>query len=233
MHDGSKAASSSILRSAALDGADDVAIPRICRLSTWPTDPQTWCWHCCHPCEREPIPIPVAYDVKKNIFTVRGAFCSWNCLKAYSRDGYSSHRSSAMAMNVTVFRKRCQPGRKLQHTVPAPPRGLLKVFGGTLTIEEFRKASLDGDTYTVLPPKMLPYIQIVEERRASSKARVPEKQDLTVSVDFQDVSGKNETLRLRRVTTTKKTSNSNMLERAMGISAFLQTSENEVPSSSS
>lgn len=137
-----------------------------------------------------------------------------------------------MAMHVAIFRKRCQPGRKLEHTVPAPPRGLLKVFGGTLTIEEFRKASLDGDTYTILPPKMVPYIEIVEERRASSIARVPEKQDLTVSVDFQDVSGKNETLRLRRVNTTKKTSNSNMLERAMGISAFLQTGE-VAPSTSS
>jgi hypothetical protein len=232
MRHGANAASSSILRSAALDGADDVSIPKICRISKWPTDPETWCWHCCHPCGRPPIPIPVAYDIKKNVFTVRGAFCSWGCLKAYSRDGYSSHRSSTMAMHVAIFRKRCQPGRKLEHTVPAPPRGLLKVFGGTLTIEEFRKASLDGDTYTILPPKMVPYIEIVEERRASSIARVPEKQDLTVSVDFQDVSGKNETLRLRRVNTTKKTSNSNMLERAMGISAFLQTGD-VAPSTSS
>jgi hypothetical protein len=109
---------------------------------------------------------------------------------------------------------------------------MLQVFGGSLTIEQFRKASEDGETYTILPPKMLPYIEILESRRASDKSRLLEKQDLTVSVDFQDVSGKNETLRLRRVTSTKKTSNSNMLERAMGISAFLQTGDDPPPSSS-
>ena len=228
MHDGK---ASSILRSAALDGADDVLIPRICQLSTWPTDPKTWCWHCCHPCGKPPIPVPVAYDERKNIFTVRGAFCSWGCMKAYARDSFSSNRCSLLSIHMAAFRKRCQPGSRMTHTRPAPPRCLLDVFGGKLTIEEFRNASLDGDTYTILPPKMLPYIQIVEERRASDKARIPGKQDLTVSVDFQDVSGKNETLRLRRVTSTKKASNSNMLERAMGISAFLQSGE--TPASSS
>jgi hypothetical protein len=117
---------------------------------------------------------------------------------------------------------------------------MLAVFGGSLTIDEFRQASVDGVSHAVLPPKMLPYMQIVEERRACSKARAPGDTDLTETVDFQNVSAKNETLRLRRsAPSAKKAADGpNVLERAMGISAFLQqqahdedhTADNGAPS---
>lgn len=129
------------------------------------------------------------------------------------------------AMHVAIFRKRCEPGRRIQRTSPAPPRFMLQVFGGTMSITEFRQAAGEGVSHAVLPPKMLPYIQIVEERRACSKSRVAGGHDLTEVVDFQGASAKNETLRLRRAVPTKKKDaegGGNMLERAMGISAFLQ-----------
>lgn len=216
----------SILRAAAVDGGADIAIPRIHVTSTWPTDPSVWCWHCCHPCGAPPLPVPVAYDARQDRFTVRGAFCTWACMRAYIRDSVSAHRSSMYAMHMAVFRKRCQPGRKIERTVPAPPRVMLAVFGGSMTITEFRQASRDGISHAVLPDRMLPYMQIVEERRACSKARAPEDMDLTESVNFQNASAKNETLRLRRsAPSTKKApegTNTNVLERAMGISAFLK-----------
>jgi hypothetical protein len=144
------------------------------------------------------------------------------------------------AMYMAIFRKRCQPGRRIERTFPAPPRFMLAVFGGSLTIDEFRQASVDGVSHAVLPPKMLPYMQIVEERRACSKARAPGDTDLTETVDFQNVSAKNETLRLRRsAPSAKKAADGpNVLERAMGISAFLQqqahdedhTADNGAPS---
>ncbi len=230
----------SILRAAAVDGGADLAIPRIHASSSWPTDPDTWCWHCCHPCGATPLPMPVAYDAHRDRFTVRGAFCTWACMRAYIRDNVSSHRSGMHAMHLAIFRKRCQPGRRIEHTVPAPPRFMLAVFGGSMTIEEFRQASVDGVSHAVLPPKMLPYIQIVEERRACSKARAPDDADLTEAVNFHNVSAKNETLRLRRTApAAKKATDGNVLERAMGISAFLQqhsqeddqTADNGTPSS--
>ena len=193
--------------------------PRLCKTCTWPTSPETWCWHCCHPCNKVPIPMPVNYCENSDTFTVRGAFCSWPCMRAYLRDSVAPHRSSIQAMNMAVFRKRCEPGRKMERSFPAPPRQLLNVFGGTMTLEEFRGAAEKGTTYSFLPPKMLPHMEILEEQRASSRLRAPVDQDLNTSVDFQNVSSKNETLRLRRSKPQK--AETTTLERAMGISQFL------------
>jgi hypothetical protein len=101
-----------------------------------------------------------------------------------------------------------------------------------MSIEEFRHAAGEGVSHAVLPPRMLPYIQIVEERRACSKSREPGAHDLTEAVDFHGVSAKNETLRLRRAVPTVKKKDAegggpNMLERAMGISAFLQRQDGQ------
>lgn len=194
--------------------------PRICTLSTQSTDPATWCWHCCHPCGKTPLPLPIAHDPKTDVFTVCGSFCSWNCMRGYSRDRLPGHVSSVRAHFMSVFRKRCDPSWKMTGFTTAPPRQMLKVFGGTLTIQEFRDASDQGVSYSVLPPKMLPLVQILEAQRMSNKLRTPQVRNLTDPVCFQDVSQKNESLRLRRSKPFK--SDKNVIEHAMGINTFLQ-----------
>jgi len=165
--------------------------------------------------------MPVSYDDRRDMFTVTGAFCSWGCMRGYLRDSVAPHRSSIQAMYVAIFRKRCEPGTKIQRTLPAPPRQLLDVFGGTMSLRDFRQAADQGTTFCILPPKMLPHMQILEEQRACARSHAPAHQDLTEAVDFKNVSSKNEALRLRRSKPQKPDAT---LERAMGITAFLQTS---------
>lgn len=171
--------------------------------------------------------MPIAYDARRDRYTVRGAFCSWACMRAYKWDNVPGHSLGPHLMIMSMFRKRCQPGWRMSNpTVSAPPRSMLAVFGGSMTIEEFRRASADGTRFAVLPPNMVPHMQIIEERRALFKARALDHTDLTETVDFNNVSAKNDTLRLRRTapaaTKAPTGGGGNVLERAMGINAFLQ-----------
>src|SRR4029079_16243870 len=41
------------------------------------------CWWCCHTFDTYPIPAPLKYDTKKEVFKVIGCFCSFSCSRAY------------------------------------------------------------------------------------------------------------------------------------------------------
>lgn len=188
--------------------------------SAWPTSTDQWCWHCCHPVPGQPLPMPIKYDDKRQIFEVVGTFCSWACMKSFNLDS-SSYKKSVNANNITLFHKRWTG--VLRGIRPAPPRQALAVFGGTMTIAEFRAASDAPVEYNVLPPRMIVHRHTIHETPAGPGAtgvRPPDKKraDLGAAVNFGDVSTKNETLRLKRPKPLH--SSRNLLERTMGLGAL-------------
>lgn len=184
----------------------------------WPHRTALWCWHCCHPFDTPPLPMPVWYDDRRDLFRVMGTFCSWACMKAYNIQS-CSYVKSVNANIITLFHRRCT-GR-LSGIRAAPPRMALKVFGGSLAIEEFRAASVTGNVLrAVLPPRMIVHEHAIQEsqttrtRQDVKRARLAT--DLKAVVDFKDVVTKNETLRLKRPKPLQ--SNKNLLERTIGLS---------------
>jgi len=94
------------------------------------------CWWCVHSLPQKPcIHFPVKYDDKRKIFTTRGNFCSWQCAKAYGIN-MNTARSGEMQMYLALMRK--QAFGRYVPLWPAPKREALAIFGGTLSIEEFR-----------------------------------------------------------------------------------------------
>lgn len=93
----------------------------------------TLCWWCAHRFEGVPRFIPTHFDPIRKRFKVTGNFCSWGCARAMlSRDvAYSGCMENLYNLVSTIH------GRRYDIR-PAPPREALKVFGGTMTIEEFR-----------------------------------------------------------------------------------------------
>jgi hypothetical protein len=81
------------------------------------------------------VHFPLRYDEKRKKFTTVGNFCSWECSKAYGID-MKSARWGEMQMYLALMRK--QALGKYTPVFSAPKREALKVFGGTMTIEEFR-----------------------------------------------------------------------------------------------
>ncbi len=105
----------------------------------WP--PANWreihCWHCCHACVTEPVCLPNSYDRRKEVFHVFGVFCSLQCAKAYlmEHSAFSSGERS-MLLHYMAMKHFGHHGGPVP---PAPPRHRLKIFGGDLSIEAFRK----------------------------------------------------------------------------------------------
>ena len=95
-----------------------------------------WCWWCCHPFEGPELHIPYKYDDLRKRFDTMGCFCSWPCMKAYNIDR-AGPRYGEYQQFITLMRKHMYG--KIEPCRVAPKRQCLKVFGGTLDIEEFRK----------------------------------------------------------------------------------------------
>lgn len=183
-----------------------------------PDRTDVWCWHCCHPFDGRPVPMPVAYDERRDTFRVKGTFCSFACVKAYGR----ALPRALDAGHLTAFHARCQgPGGRPRAVRAAPHRLALRAFGGYMSIEDFRAASGSGVDWLELPDRVVLQSHVLHETDASKReigarqARRPAP-DLSAAVSFRDVSTKNEALRLKR---PRPLQNRNTLERTMGLAA--------------
>jgi hypothetical protein len=91
------------------------------------------CWWCCHGFEGESLHFP--YKFKSNVFYTTGHFCSWECMKSYAFEKDYTGECEF----ITLMKKRMEG--KITPTRRAPSRYCLEMFGGTETIESFRKCS--------------------------------------------------------------------------------------------
>lgn len=159
----------------------------------WPsTAAGRWCDHCCHPFDGPPVPLPVSWDSRRDIFRVRGMFCSFACALAYNRDSLASTTNTSVRAELLTLMRKKMTGKYFKIR-SAPSRCALKVFGGCMTIEEFRSGS---ESATVLPPKMILEEQILEIRKNVPKSRARALSDAPVV--YEDLP-RNETLKLKRM----------------------------------
>jgi hypothetical protein len=153
----------------------------------------THCWWCVHPFHTgDTYHMPFKYDNLRDRFTTTGEFCSWECMKAYA-----IYLSTARAGEIQSFiaLMRLKVFGKYVPLKAAPKRQALKIFGGPLSIEEFRKTS------TQSVPIYLPYESYI----------IPLAE--TVKVDQPAEVG--ETLKLKRTKPLQRTASK--LESALGI----------------
>ena len=98
---------------------------------TWPIKTSVLCWWCCHTFDSIPIPCVIKYDYIRNRYQIQGIFCSWNCSAAYSAKNCKSL--------FNLIKLKYEWTGKRGNIERAPPRAILKSFGGDMSIEEFRK----------------------------------------------------------------------------------------------
>lgn len=112
------------------------------------------CYWCCHLIEGNVYGMPYNYDSINDTYYVNGYFCSFECKSAYN---FSINGGSDKVWEINswiqMIAKRCGITKTIR---PAPSKYLLKMFGGTMTIEEFRSAHLNNDkTYILNIPPMI------------------------------------------------------------------------------
>jgi hypothetical protein len=112
----------------------------------------TACFWCCHTFSGHHFVSPISYDAYKNVYTCEGNYCSPECALAnlYSEqtmsDGTRWNRHALLNYMYSSLYE--------EYITPAPPRTLLRMFGGPLDIEQYRNYVLTtGDViHSSLPP---------------------------------------------------------------------------------
>ena len=132
-----------------------------CKNGEWPASTSVHCYWCCHRFKNVPIGIPLTYNEDICKFMVYGCFCSCECAAAYNLD---SKESSDEVMTRHGFLNMLARELGHQHLVrPAPSRLVLNMFGGPMSIEEFRERCHTSRLILVNFPPMMTVTQQVEE----------------------------------------------------------------------
>ena len=178
----------------------------------------TLCWWCCHEFPGDAFHVPYKHDVKRNKFQTTGTFCSWGCMKSFALDRYGTTHGGIVCMNIVTMRK--QMTGELGRVTKAPDRYALKVFGGTLTIDEFRNISADNFPIVNLPNETY-RIQTIGNKTVLQEAVTVASKSIVDSntaekmTAIQNSSTHNEPLRLKRPKPLKRDQNN--LESTLGI----------------
>ena len=127
---------------------------------TWPSSTNIHCWWCCHQFTCVPCALPEYY--KKEKFYVSGVFCSFNCAASYNFSKNNDNIWEKFSLLNLMYKKLYD--KKFVKISLAPPRESLKIFGGYLSIEEFRDNSLRNEkTFSLITPPLISIIPKIEE----------------------------------------------------------------------
>jgi hypothetical protein len=119
------------------------------------------CWWCTHNFDTCPCFIPERlYEGKYYVF---GCFCSYNCAAAYNLDIQDYKVGDRYALIKKLYSTVYNSNNDI--TI-APPREVLKKYGGILTIDEFRKNSLLANKeYMLVIPPFGYMVSVIEEKQ--------------------------------------------------------------------
>jgi hypothetical protein len=112
------------------------------------------CFWCCHTIDNHIYGMPYNYDTINDTFYIIGSFCSLHCANAYN---FSVNCGSDKVWEINSWVQMIAKRYGIKGIIrPAPSRYLLKMFGGNMTIEEFRDAHINTDkTYILNIPPMI------------------------------------------------------------------------------
>ncbi len=157
----------------------------------WPSGTCVHCYWCCHRFNNAPFGLPVKFA--NDQFHVVGCFCSLECAAAYNfggKDSVDECLNRYTLINTLAFRMGL--GRSIR---PAPNKVALAMFGGHLSIDEFRQLSSSNKHILVNSPPMLTVTQQVEEVHETDMR----SEYKYIPIDNERVVRYQEKMRLKRV----------------------------------
>lgn len=174
----------------------------------WPKVSNIKCFWCCYNFDNIPCALPYCY--KDSVYQVYGNFCSPECAAAYNFDSGADDKDMwerYSLLNHLYSQIYDTPDLTIKL---APPRQSLKIFGGKLSIEEFRDCNTDYlKNYKIVLPPMVSIIPSLEEIKRDTLKKTD---TYYVPIDKERINRVNNDLRLKR---SKPIQNRNTLENCM------------------
>ena len=130
------------------------------------------CWNCCHSFLNIVEGLPIKYV--DNIFYTYGNFCSLECASRYCFDNLSNDAPEIYSI-INLYNIIINNNKK--EVKCAPHRLTLKIFGGKLSIEEYRKSFNTTDYYNVTIP---PLVQLNTQISLPEKNKYYNKEHLKI-----------------------------------------------------
>jgi hypothetical protein len=124
----------------------------------WLEKTDVCCWWCCHQFDNVPLGLPIDYMSNIDKFRVKGVYCSFACMKSHHDDQGISKKY----LIKYLYRKLTGDYSNID-LEKAPPRCTLKMFGGELTIDEFRNSTNENKIYKMINYPMFISKDYVEE----------------------------------------------------------------------
>lgn len=109
------------------------------------------CWNCCHDFHETIHGLPLKYVNK--IFYTYGDFCSPECSLRYASENFKDKFFELSAL-INLYNNIIYSTK--EPVTMAPNKLLLNIFGGNLTIEEYREKFKNNDLYDIKLPPILP-----------------------------------------------------------------------------
>ena len=130
------------------------------------------CWNCCHDFLDIIVGMPIKYN--NNVFYTYGNFCSLECACRYCFDNFNNDAAEIYSIinlyNIIVY--------KNNNKVKCAPHKLtLNIFGGPLSIEEYRKSFNTTEYYNITIP---PIVQLTTQFSLPEKNRYYNKEHLKI-----------------------------------------------------
>jgi len=113
------------------------------------------CWNCNHSTSNPMNNISIPLKYCSGIFYIYGNYCSYACAARYILDTYTDKNIwdiySLLTLYYNISNKTV--GEKIS---PAPSKLLLKEFGGTMDIDEYRNVLNTNNIYNLYQPPIIP-----------------------------------------------------------------------------
>jgi len=131
----------------------------------WKKKTDTYCWWCCHNFDTVPIGLPEKYV--NDTYHLYGCFCSFNCAQAYNLNTNDNKIWERYSLLNFLKKKICDLNnikyKNYDYICSAPPRQSLNIFGGPMTIDDFRNSLYTlAQNYNYILPPMIPLIGLLE-----------------------------------------------------------------------
>jgi hypothetical protein len=166
----------------------------------------TACFWCCHTFSWKPIVIPTHYDVYTNQYNAEGHFCSPECALSTV---YTDHNLTSSQRWLRQSLLNSMYGREVSR---APDKRVLRLFGGTLSIEQYRRYVKEGCApLQIATPPIRLYMPSINTQATTRDIKS------YVSLSTETVDKASQQLRLKRSKPVH--SNVHTLDKCMGFNA--------------